>query len=287
MKKLIIIIFLLIIFVGLFIFINKTVENKKYNAYNAKFTSLVNQNKPEEVDLAKVQKQLSDYLKSSSDNKLKGKALYNYRCEFFKTLKTMDGKFVLMAESSEQNLNNLNKDLSSIGIKAKTSEGMIYFVENNDFSIQKFAPYLGKDWKDFYLIRKSENNELFDDGSLVITKEELRRRITAWEDFLNKYPNFPENNEIKAKLNCYISTYLRSQYDFSADDNKISPESIKSFNTFLEQNKDSKFSSIVKRWNDLLKENNYKYSDKLEKFSYKSPYEVKSYNKDIFDGFSP
>lgn len=262
-------------------------EHKKYEDYNTKFTSLINQNTPEEINLTKIQKMLLDYMKGSSDNTLKGKAFYNYRCEFFSTLKKMEEKLTVTEEAYEQDLNKVNDELSKIGIKAKTSEGMIYLVENNDFSMQKFVPYLGKDWKDFYVIRKSENNELFDDGALVITKEELRRRIIAWEKFLNTFPDFPENNEIKAKLNCYIANYLMAPYDFSVDNNKISSESIKSFSNFLEQNKDSKFYPIVKLWNHLLKENNYKYSKALGKTDSKNSYNVKKYNKDIFDEFSP
>jgi hypothetical protein len=287
LKKLLIGIIIFIIIMCLLLFANKIIEHKKYTAYNTKFISLVKSNNNKKADLDEVQNLFLNYLKTSSDNKLKSQATYNYRNVFFNLIKKTDEKFASTEVTSEQDINKINKDLYSIGIKAKTSEGMIYFVEDNDFSLQKFAPYLGSDWKDFYTIRKSENNELFDDGVLVITKEELRRRIIAWEEFLNSYPDFPESNEIKAKLNGYASAYLRSQYDFSAEDDKFSAEGIKSFNNFLGQDKNSKFYPIVKSWSELLKENNYKYSDKLEKFSYKSPYEVKKYNEDIFDGFSP
>lgn len=287
MKRTLLVISILLIVIISLMATNKSIEQKKYNIYNSKFTSLLKTNSLQTTDLTKMQSLFLEYLKSASDNKLKGQATYNYRNEFFKIINKMDDKFASVEITSEQDINQINKKLLNTGIKAKTSEGIIYFVEDNDFSIQKIAPYLGKDWKDFYTIRISENNKLFDDGALVITKEELRRRIIAWEEFLIKYPNFLENSAIKAKLNCYISAYLRSQYDFSVEDNKISPESIKSFNNFLKENKDSKFYPIVKKWNYLLKDNDYKYSDKLEKFSYKSPYEVKKYNENIFDGFSP
>lgn len=239
------------------------------------------------IEIIQNQNTLLSCLRSTLDTKTKEQAFYKYRGTYFKILKKLDTKFASTEDFSDQDIIQVNNDLTGLGIKAKKSEGIIYFVEDNDFNIQKFVPYLGKDWNDFYTIRKSENNELFDDGSLVITKEELRRRLIAWEEFLNTYPNFPENNEIKAKLNCYLSAYLRSQYDFSADNQKISAESIESFNNFLEQNQNSKFYPIVKRWNNLLEKNNFKDTNKVEKFKYKNLYKIKKYNEDIFDGFSP
>lgn len=253
--------------------------------------------------IQKSQNLLMQFLLTSNNQSLRDKAFQNYRVVFFKTLRnsslsykgiTIDG----YSDIPEKKIPEIKKYVKSIGLRLMWMEGCYYLEEDTKFAINKFGKFLSLPWKEYLALRVKERNVFLNDGAIAMPWDELRHRIVYWENFINKFPDFAENNEIKAKLADYLEWYISGRYGYGAG-NRIMPELKKSYENFLTYNKSSKFYPIVNNWYSLLKKNKFVYEyyydgekDVYNDIAYKNfkieqPYKVKFYNKDIYDGMSP
>lgn len=273
-------------------------ENVKFRVFQKQLNAL-SYHDFKSIDTA--QNLLLEYIYKSNSQKLRDKAFEIYRVKFFKTLRHSEpsyrGLFIWScgAVSSKQSP-EIKKYLSQMGLKLMSSEGCFYAEEDNKFTLQTFGRFLSPSWRTYLALRNSERNIYLKSGFLAIPWDELRERIIFWEEFLKKYPNFPENKEIKAKLADYAQCYIEGRY-YPGD--VLKPDLKASYEYFISNNENSKYHRIVSKWYRILKKDKfvYPFSFKGNRFirydannktiKIKQPYKVLSYNHDIYDGTSP
>ena len=167
----------------------------------------------------------------------------------------------------------INSFLSKAGWTLKESEGILYIGELGGWFEKKFEIILTQPYKQYLELRSNEIVEGFsEDAGLSISWEQLRNRITKWESFLAKYPDFVENPEIREYLDIYIRTYLFGMdnsriHDF--DNMNLRKEVKTSYEIFLKENKSSKYYNLVKDCYEMLRRNKFvvpeNYKEYLEK----------------------
>lgn len=286
-------------------------EVNDFNSYKKAIDNLPNNN----LKYAKqAQELLLSYFKTTPSQELRDKAFAYYRIKFFKILKNPDivykSSIISMYEAiGAYNGNSrldrikfeinyriqlaikeseVDKYFEPYGMDLMFTEGEPYLVEDTKYTVRKFSKFLSSPWQEYLKLRAKESGEFLDDGELTISWDELRKRIIFWEEFINKYPKFPENDEIKAKLADYLNWYICGRYGYYYDgkNNIMKPELKNSYKRFLKENKKSKFYPIINNWYAVLKKNNFEEKD-YSFFKYKQPYKFEFYNEDIYDGFSP
>lgn len=275
-------------------------EINRFGAYKSALRKLPSNNINSAI---KAQSILLDYLQATDNQLLRDKAFETYRVTFFKIMRntrlTYKGVIIDDCEyNPEGKLPEIELYFDKKGFRLLNSEGCLYIDEDNNFTIKMFSKFLSPPWREYLELRKSENNHFLSDGTLIIPWDELRVRIIFWEKFINKYPDFPENNEIKAKLADYVQWYIEAIYGYG-DNGILKPELVSSYEKFLKYNKDSQFYPLINDWYFVLKKNKFIYRNYFEeddevkndtvykKFNIKQPYKVNSYNKDVYDSMSP
>lgn len=130
-----------------------------------------------------------------------------------------------------------------------------------------------QDWQDWLYILSKRQNDL-EDAGLMISVEELRKAIVSISDFIKKYPNFVAKDDADEKLKYYYFYYLDGIdnspiYDYET--NKVYPAYINSYKTFIDTNKDCIGYKTVENYYNKLKNNNFKYVERVgrwEKLDY-------------------
>lgn len=271
-----------------------SVSLKSYSVSDSPAYKNYYQNISKAESIEQKQKLALNFLKSSNNEIEKSKAFYAYRVSLYDRLYKLNGDLggTVFTGSSEEPP-KLTPTYLKLGLKyTYVGEGLYMLVENHKVTYSRFAPYLGQNWKDFLSLCIKEKNTYHRDAYLSVEINDLVRRIVTWEDFINKYPSFPENNEIKAKLDSYVSAWERSKGHFiysenPADEGKYKPEIINSYSSFLANNTDSKYYPQMKAWLEALSRNNYRYSEDMGFVCPPNPYPVKSYNEKMWQMWSP
>lgn len=130
-----------------------------------------------------------------------------------------------------------------------------------------------QDWQDWLYILSKRQNDL-EDAGLMISVEELRKAIVSISDFIKKYPNFVAKDNVDEKLKYYYFYYLDGIdnspiYDYET--NKVKFSYINSYKTFIDNNKDCIGYKTVENYYNKLKNNNFKYVERVgrwEKLDY-------------------
>lgn len=122
-----------------------------------------------------------------------------------------------------------------------------------------------QDWQDWLYILSKRQNDL-EDAGLMISVEELRKAIVSISDFIKKYPNFVAKDDVNEKLKYYYFYYLDGIdnspiYDYET--NKVKSSYINSYKTFIDTNKDCIGYKTVENYYNKLKNNNFKYVERV------------------------
>lgn len=130
-----------------------------------------------------------------------------------------------------------------------------------------------QDWQDWLYILSKRQNDL-EDAGLMISVEELRKAIVSISDFIKKYPNFVAKDDVNEKLKYYYFYYLDgidNSRIYDDETNKVKPAYINSYKTFIDTNKDCIGYKTVENYYNKLKNNNFKYVERVghwEKLDY-------------------
>lgn len=130
-----------------------------------------------------------------------------------------------------------------------------------------------QDWQDWLYILSKRQNDL-EDACLMISVEELRKAIVSMSDFIKKYPNFVAKDDVDEKLKYYYFYYLDgidNSRIYDDETNKVKSSYINSYKTFIDTNKDCIGYKTVENYYNKLKNNNFKYVERVgswEKLDY-------------------
>ena len=249
MKKILIIIFIIIIFVIGGIFGYKKIlsiekENKIIQLFNKDSLENFSKNKNEMLEKLKtLNKEEADelyeqYLESNNT------ILENLNIEHDKLL---SGGIYNNEDTSENFTDEewkiANKFLNKYDLELwYLARGTCIIKEVPDFYYKTFKDYVTDDYKEYLKITSKENEEHYvADSGLCITLEELGDRIVTWENFLEKYPNSKLNDKVNNICNSYRRDYILGVpggiYDYK--------ESAEEYNRFIKKYPDSPTTELL------------------------------------------
>lgn len=164
----------------------------------------------------------------------------------------------------------MKERLSGYGMKLTTSEGDFYLEPDNDYLIQNFSDKISPAYNEFLQIAASDQKEKFaDDASILIPIDSLAKRITVWEDFMEKYPSFVSIGKAQDYYSQYMETFLSGTDNSKAFDpksNKLKEDLKKSLEKYMAEYAGRKSAAVVKDYYDLLKSSGFLYSEKVDAF---------------------
>ncbi|WDF23823.1 hypothetical protein PSC67_07155 [Fusobacterium nucleatum] len=249
MKKILIIIFTVVIFVIGGIFGYKKIlsiekENKIIQLFNKDSLENFSKNKNEMLEKLKTlnkeeaDKLYEQYLESNNT------ILENLNIEHDKLL---SGGIYNNEDTSENFTDEewkiANKFLNKYDLELwYLARGTCIIKEVPDFYYKTFKDYVTDDYKEYLKITSKENEEHYvADSGLCITLEELGDRIVTWENFLEKYPNSKLNDKVNNICNSYRRDYILGVpggiYDYK--------ESAEEYNRFIKKYPDSPTTELL------------------------------------------
>ncbi|GGD66631.1 hypothetical protein [Paenibacillus nasutitermitis] len=177
----------------------------------------------------------------------------------------------VLNRTKDNKLKALLKEAASSGYKLETAEGMFFtFVDYK--SLQPFAKDVNADIKAYIDIMTVETEKAkLKDAALVIGYQELVNRALAAEKFVSSYPNSNRTAQIKQLLAEYKSlTYYGANNTplFDYDSKKIHPNAKLGYTNMITWNNpaSSEYLTLLKKFMDLLANNDYKLTAEVEKF---------------------
>ena len=251
MKKILIIIFTIVIFVIGGIFGYKKIlsiekENKIIQLFNKDSLENFSKNKNEMLEKLKTlnkeeaDKLYEQYLESNNT------ILENLNIEHDKLLSGgINGIYNKdIAENfTDEEWKIANKFLNKYDLELwYLARGTCIIKEVPDFYYKTFKDYVTDDYKEYLKITSKENEEHYvADSGLCITLEELGDRIVTWENFLEKYPNSKLNDKVNNICNSYRRDYILGVpggiYDYK--------ESAEEYNRFIKKYPDSPTTELL------------------------------------------
>ncbi len=164
------------------------------------------------------------------------------------------------------------------GINFIQSEGDWYLKEDTEFLVEILSDFGSSELREYLLFRVSEDKErLGEDAGLLISWEDLRKRIIRWEQFTHAYPNLLETEkEIKPKLHKLLILYLTGIDNTPAYDlwksGEIKFTLRKSYETFLKENNISSYYALINSVYNILKKHRFKINEELILFLHNQGY---------------
>ena len=227
------------------------------------------------ASVAEAADELLKIAKAQSD-RCKEELLFLFREYYFASLAKCNEK-IDQLKIDETSKDNLNKSLAKVGWTIKMSEGNYYLGESPTWFATEFKEILTATYREYFRLRSQEIREGFsEDAGLLISWEQLRKRIITWENFLHQYPDFVEKANIQPYLADYLSTYLGGMDNTRIYGKKMAlKKEVKvSYENFIKKNKSSKYHSIVKEFYEMIKKNGYivpkNYETFLDKKNFKT-----------------
>ena len=256
MKKILLILFTVVIFVAGSVLAYKKIS---YNKKEQEIIQLFNK----------------ESLESFSKNK----------DEILKKLKTLDKEeanefYKKSRETSDTILEKINREHDNLSAKNFTDEKWniankflnkydleLFYLENDkviigessDFYYKTFKDYVTEDYKEFFKIISDENMraDYSRNSSMSISLEEVANRIIARENFLEKYPNSKLTEYIHELCNEYRRDYLCLYPDVVPD----YKENLKEYKRFQEKYPNSPMTELIGYYLVELNTDNFEDND--------------------------
>ena len=270
MKKILIIIFTITIFVTGGIFGYKKIvaderEKKIIQMFNKDILDNFVENKksvterlktsnPEEAD-----KIYNDYLKISQ---LIIENINTEHLDFLNNIYNEDSEYYF----TEKDWKTANKFLNNYDLKIfDLAEVEVRIMEVPNYYYNIFKDYVTDDYREYLEITYKENEEpYFTDGSILVPYDKIADRLLTWENFLKKYPNSDLAEIANEKCNIYRRIYILGSDNSPTreggwENNElfyIPENNLKEFNRFIEKYPDSPTVELIKYYLE-----NYKNKD--------------------------
>ena len=260
MKKILIIIFIIAIFVTGGIFGYKKIvaderEKKIIKMFNKDILDNFVENKKSVIERLKIStpeeadKIYNDYLKISQ---LIIENINTEHLDFLNNIYNEDSEYYFTEkdwETANKFLNNYDLEIFDLA----ETEVRIMEVPNYYYNI--FKDYVTGDYREYLEITYKENEDpYFTDGSILVSYDKIADRLLTWENFLKKYPNSNLAEIANEKCNIYRRVYILGSDNAPTreggwENNElfyIPENNLKEFNRFIEKYPDSPTVELVK-----------------------------------------
>ena len=260
MKKILIIIFTIAIFVTGGIFGYKKIvsderEKKIIQMFNKDVLNSFVENKKSVIERLKTSnkeeadKIYNEYLET---NQLILENINTEHLDFLNNIYNKDSEYYFTEkdwETANKFLNNYDLEIFDLA----ETEVRIMEVPNYYYNI--FKDYVTDDYREYLEITYKENEEpYFTDGSILVPYDKIADRLLTWENFLKKYPNSDLAEIANEKCNTYRRIYILGSDNAPTreggwENNElfyIPENNLKEFNRFIEKYPDSPTVELIK-----------------------------------------
>jgi hypothetical protein len=150
------------------------------------------------------------------------------------------------------------------------SEGIDYLDVLPDYFYDSFSNRVSASVKQYLFIRKTELAQGFtEDTGLLISFDELYKRVKRWEKFLNDYPNTVYRAQAEDNYTTYLETLLTGMDNsriFDFDKNVLLPEVKTIYEKAMTDGPNSKTAKIITDYYNFLGRHDFKENDSIPKF---------------------
>lgn len=173
-----------------------------------------------------------------------------------------------LKNSDNQKLKDLITELINKGYKLIIVEGFVMpIVDYQSYDI--YRQYLSKEMNDYMDIKLDESNRpSVVDAGIVIPVDDFIQRILKSYKYLENYPDSPRANEVKQFNHGRMQVYLGGIDNNPVFDSnqKILPDKLTEFEDNLITYSGTKFAEILNSYLELLKQENYYKTQKVDEF---------------------
>ena len=270
MKKILIIIFIIVIFVtGGILGYKKIVaderEKKIIQMFNKDILDNFVENKKSVIERLKISnkeeadKIYNEYLET---NQLILENINTEHLDFLNNIYNKDSEYYF----TEKDWKTANKFLNNYDLEIfDLAETEVSIIEVPNYYYNIFKDYVTDDYREYLEITYKENEEpYFTDGSILVPYDKIADRLLTWENFLKKYPNSDLAEIANEKCNIYRRIYILGSDNSPTreggwENNElfyIPENNLKEFNRFIEKYPDSPTVELIKYYLE-----NYKNKD--------------------------
>ncbi|MCL4576524.1 tetratricopeptide repeat protein [Fusobacterium nucleatum] len=270
MKKILIIIFTIAIFVTGGIFGYKKIvsderEKKIIQMFNKDILNSFVENKKSVIERLKTSnkeeadKIYNEYLET---NQLILENINEEYSELLSNIYNKDSKYYF----TEKDWKTANKFLNNYDLEIfDLAETEVSIIEIPNYYYNIFKDYVTDDYREYLEITSKENEEpYYTDGSILVSYDKIADRLLTWENLLKKYPNSDLAEKANEECNTYRRIYILGSYDAPTREGGwenselfyIPENNLKEFNRFIEKYPDSPTVELIKYYLE-----NYKNKD--------------------------
>lgn len=165
---------------------------------------------------------------------------------------------------------NLEEYLSLFGTGIFMTEGMFYLDVDPDYFLSIFDKQVSNGLNAYLIQRKQELIEGFsEDAGLIISFDKVYDRVLKWEKIVTENPNFLMVDDSQQYYKTYLETMLTGMDNsrvFDFEDERLTPEVKKLYESVIKSGPNTKSTEIIKGYYNLLADNDFKYSDKVDDY---------------------
>ena len=270
MKKILIIIFTIAIFVTGGIFGYKKIvsderEKKIIHMFNKDVLNSFVENKKSVIERLKTSnkeeadKIYNEYLET---NQLILENINTEHLDFLNNIYNKDSEYYF----TEKDWKTANKFLNNYDLEIfDLAETEVRIIEVPNYYYDIFKDYVTDDYREYLEITSKENEELYyTDGSILVSYNKIADGLLTWENFLKKYPNSDLAEKANEECNTYRRIYILGSYNSPTREGGwenselfyIPENNLKEFNRFIEKYPDSPTVELIKYYLE-----NYKNKD--------------------------
>ena len=270
MKKILIIIFTIAIFVTGGIFGYKKIvsderEKKIIQMFNKDVLNSFVENKKSVIERLKTSnkeeadKIYNEYLET---NQLILENINTEHLDFLNNIYNKDSEYYF----TEKDWKTANKFLNNYDLEIfDLAESEVRIIEVPNYYYNIFKDYVTDDYREYLEITSKENEELYyTDGSILVSYNKIADGLLTWENFLKKYPNSDLAEKANEECNTYRRIYILGSYNSPTREGGwenselfyIPENNLKEFNRFIEKYPDSPTVELIKYYLE-----NYKNKD--------------------------
>ncbi|HKL10253.1 MAG TPA: SH3 domain-containing protein [Clostridia bacterium] len=173
-------------------------------------------------------------------------------------------------------IQDLMKKYRDMGYSVYMAEGMYYLDPSPRFLLGNFKTNISDDLFDYLTYRADEvENHTYSDAAVMISWDELGKRMNDWEKFMDKYPDSDYFSEAESMYNMYRFTFLvgasnTPAYEYPTE--ILDPDLLEAYKNYVSRFPKSSMTPVIEDLMVLLEEESYKKTEKIMEFI--NPYNV-------------
>lgn len=176
----------------------------------------------------------------------------------------------LQKDSTTQELNAFENNLTDCGLAIFQTEGMYYLDVMPDFFYGNFKDRVSEGVREFLKIRKDELKQGFsEDAMLLISFDDLYDRIIRWEKFLIQFPNTVYTDYANSLYTTYLETLMTGMDNsrvFTPDSDILLPDVKVLYEKIIAEKSKSSTTRTIESYYNFLSRHDFTENDSIKIF---------------------